>query len=99
MLLETQLDQVKSIQSSKRLANYLRGKAIYNLCVGCIVLISSIIDIQEDFYKIRKEHLLLVIGLIMIANAFINMYEAYSTLQRFAKEMRSRKMKAVKDVS
>jgi hypothetical protein len=68
----------------------MRRKAYYNLFVGCIVFVSSIIDIREDIYKIRKEHFLLIIGLVMIVNSIINLTEAYATLRRFAKEVRDR---------
>lgn len=88
MQLQKNLLLFKDTVAVSKFMRNLRRKAYYNLFVGCIVFISSVIDIREDIYKIRKEHFLLIIGIIMIVNSIINLAEAYTTLRRFAKEMK-----------
>ena len=41
----------------------------FNIFVGTIIVIMSIYDIAEDFSKIRKEHLTLIIGILLIIDS------------------------------
>lgn len=45
----------------------------FNICVGIIVVIMSVYDITEDLTKIRKEHLTLIIGVLMIIDSIHSM--------------------------
>lgn len=39
------------------------------ICVGLIIVVMSILDIKEDITKMRKEHITLLIGALMIISA------------------------------
>ena len=45
----------------------------FNICVGVLVVIMSLYDITEDLSKIRKEHLTLIIGILMIIDSIHSM--------------------------
>lgn len=49
--------------------------AIYYIIIGLIIVITSAYDIYEDFLKMKKEHLTLLLGIIYIFIALKKAYE------------------------
>lgn len=47
----------------------------FNIFVGIVTVIISIYDINDDFSQIKKEHLTLIIGILMVIDSLNDLFE------------------------
>lgn len=75
------------IEYLKKSIRTIRTNAIYNLCVGAIVFVTSIVDIKDDLSVIKKEHFLVIMSIFMISNSLFKLYEVYTKMKSMVLEI------------